>query len=114
MSAQIKQLKRRSGAQSVVGSEVWGADWVTGDEEKGSMSVRGQWSVDDELAGFSTGRGQGRGSSTSVDVPARTCSAMTRQSGSKSWSISASHADMAIEFVLTYAPVPHPLSRLTM
>lgn len=114
MSAQIKQLKRKLGAQRVIGNEAWVADRVIGDEEIGSMNVRGQWGVDDELAGLSTGRGQERGSNTSVDVPTRTYSAMTRQSGSKSWIISASHADMAMEFVLTYAPVPHPLPRLTM
>lgn len=90
MSRQLEVLKRRVGGQSA-GSEVLGAEWGTGGnvdrEDTGSLSV----------VSF-----KAQCLSTSLDMPGQACGVLTGKSGTRPWSISERHADMAMEFVLTY------------
>ncbi|KAL1649712.1 hypothetical protein SLS61_006368 [Didymella pomorum] len=89
LSRQLEVLKRRVGGQSA-GSEVLGAEWGTGGnvdrEDTGSLSV----------VSF-----KAQCLSTSLDMPGQACGVLTGKSGTRPWSISERHADMAMEFVLT-------------
>jgi hypothetical protein len=104
LSRRVKQLKRKLDAQAVGGSVVWDNIWEIGSEgveDAGPMSLGRQWSLGGEDIDSSMGEGQERWIGMSVNVPAQTCGAMIKSSGSNSWLLSASHADMAMEFVLT-------------
>ncbi|KAJ4381304.1 hypothetical protein N0V86_003653 [Didymella sp. IMI 355093] len=104
LSRQVKQLKRKLNAQAVGGSVGWDNIWEDGSEgteDAGPMSLGRQRSVGDEDIGSSMGEGQEQWIGMSVNVPPQTCGATIKSSGWNSWSLSASHADMAMEFVLT-------------
>lgn len=90
LSRQIEVLKKRAVVQGA-GSEVCGAGWGTRENVDG-----------EDTGSLSCGSCQAQCLSTSLAMPWQECGVLTGRSGTKNWSISESHAHMAMEFVLTY------------
>jgi hypothetical protein len=108
LSRQIEALRRANGQSA--GSEVRGAEWGTGGDVVGSMGL----GVDGEDTGSMTVGGyRGQWLSMSSGMPGRACSEMTWKGGRRDWSISADHADVAMEFVLTYVQISSTVSSST-
>ncbi|KAF2622634.1 hypothetical protein BU25DRAFT_462735 [Macroventuria anomochaeta] len=101
LGLEVAQLRSRLDTQQTpIHCMDWDTEWFGGDVDAGSTNT--SYNNEEQWPSMPAGVLTWGRESVVEDVPNEACNAVVRRpSTSQSWSMSASHADMAMEFVLT-------------